>query len=358
MRCRRQNLFVLLGLLVILLITLFLLNDGSDPSPNIHTFKDRELLQHVTRDPKRKVVYNYPISNNYTLQKIKIDVSEGMYSDQVELDRHMPVVTGFKQNEAYLGLGMVASVQSHMPLKKIIVYTLGVHPKIVKQMRSMCNVEVRTFDFNKYPRLVSKPENRAWRVHILMEVLQEFGAFFYASPQVRFRSPVNLLLPFIKDHKGIIGKLTPDVTVLDTTHPDTFKSLNIDIKEFEKDFPKATAISEHVLVVMNNSQLYDTFWKPLRACAEEWKCIAPKGSTPDLVNVTQGDHTHHYDMSVVNIFMYKYLGTKWTDDPALAKMMKRVVDFAKSGGLHDYLWAHYCNPPKMEIDCTLYKSKC
>lgn len=60
-----------------------------------------------------------------------------MYSDTVELDRHMPVVTGFRQSEAYLGLGMVASVQSHMPLKRIIVYTMGVHPKIMKQVGGM-----------------------------------------------------------------------------------------------------------------------------------------------------------------------------------------------------------------------------
>lgn len=36
------------------------------------------------------------------------------------------------------------------------------------QMRSMCNVEVRNVDFNKYPRIVSKPESRAWRVYMLM----------------------------------------------------------------------------------------------------------------------------------------------------------------------------------------------
>lgn len=194
---------------------------------------------------------------------------------------------------------------------------------------------------------------------LAQEVLAEFGAFFYASPQVRFRAPVNLLLPYIKNHKGIIGKLTPNVTVVSSTHPETFRSLNVNLKTFENKFPNAVAISEHVLVVMNNSQLYDTFWTPLRHCAEDWKCIAPKGSTPDWVdNGTTVGHTHHYDLSVVNILMYRHFGTEWTRDAGLAKMMDRVVDFAKSGGLHDYLWAHYCNPPKMEIDCTLDKSKC
>lgn len=191
------------------------------------------------------------------------------------------------------------------------------------------------------------------------EVLQEYGAFFYASPQVRFRAPINLLLPFIKEHHGIIGLLTPNVTVVGTTHPGTFQFLDIDVKKFETDFPNAVAISENILVVMNNSQLYDTFWKPLKICAEDWKCIAPKGSTMEFVkNGTSGEHTHRYDLSVVNILMYKYFGTQWTRDSALWKMMGRVVDFAKNGALHDYLWAHYCNPPKMEIDCTLSKSKC
>lgn len=109
-----------------------------DDPPNLHgidTFRERELLQHITRDPNRKIVYNYPISNNYTLRKISIDVSKELYSDKEELDRHMPVVTGMRQSEAYLGLGMVASVQSHMPLKRIIVYTMGVHPKIIKQVQ-------------------------------------------------------------------------------------------------------------------------------------------------------------------------------------------------------------------------------
>ena len=55
--------------------------------------------------------------------------------DWKELDHRIVVVTGFSQHLAYFGLGMIASVQAHMPLKKIIVYNLGIHPKLVKTVR-------------------------------------------------------------------------------------------------------------------------------------------------------------------------------------------------------------------------------
>ena len=87
----------------------------------------------VTRDPSRVITYNYPISGNFTLSNITIDLSKEE-PDWKELDHRMVVVTGFNQHLAYIGLGMIASVQAHMPLKKVIVYNLGIHPKIVKSV--------------------------------------------------------------------------------------------------------------------------------------------------------------------------------------------------------------------------------
>ena len=64
----------------------------------------------------------------------KVDLANGLSLTMTQLDRQMVIVLGFGSRRMYKGLGCVASIQSHMPFKKIIVYDLGIHPKMVKKV--------------------------------------------------------------------------------------------------------------------------------------------------------------------------------------------------------------------------------
>ncbi len=63
-----------------------------------------------------------------------VDLAKGTAPDLTTLDRQMVIVLGFGSRRMYKGLGCVAAIQSHMPFKKIIVYDLGIHPKMVKKV--------------------------------------------------------------------------------------------------------------------------------------------------------------------------------------------------------------------------------
>ncbi|XP_038059046.1 uncharacterized protein LOC119730298 isoform X2 [Patiria miniata] len=359
MRWKNKHYLVILLLLVSIGLYFFLFGqDNSDEADDI-PWESRRVLRfdQITRDPSRVITYNYPTTGNYTLSNISIDLSKAE-PEWKELDQHMVVVTGFSQHQAYLGLGMIASVQAHMPLKKIVVYNLGIHPKIVKSMQQMCSVEVRQFNFDNYPKHVRKTENKAWRVFALLDVLNEYGAFFYVDPHIRFRAPLNLLFPFIAPHKGLIAKADKKNTTFETTHPSLYHLFGLDKLDIKKNFPHAPAVSQDALLVVNSSDLHTKFWNPLVACASKLKCIAPYGAVPNDVTPYGRTHTHRYDFTAVTLLMYRTFMSKWYTDARLNKMLDRTHDYTDPGGVHDYIWAHYCNPPKSDIDCSVQKHRC
>ncbi|XP_022104428.1 uncharacterized protein LOC110986671 [Acanthaster planci] len=358
---RLKNKHYLALLLLLITIGLYFLlfgqgdNDGTDDMP----WESRRVLRFdlITRDPSRVVSYNYPITNNYTLSNITIDLSK-VEPDWKELDHRMVVVTGFNQHLAYIGLGMIASVQAHMPLKKVIVYNLGIHPKIVKSMQQMCNVEVRRFNFDKYPKHLYKTDNKAWRVFALLDILNEYGAFFFVDPHIRFRAPLNLLFPFIIPHKGLIAKPDKKNTTLETTHPSLYHLFGLHIDDFKKHFPNGPAASQDALLVVNSSYLHTKLWSPLIACASKLKCIAPFGAVSNDVVPYGRTHTHRFDFTAVTLLMYRAFMSSWYKDTRLNMMLDKTIDYVEPGGVHDYIWAHYCNPPKSEIDCSVQKNRC
>ncbi|XP_030851626.1 uncharacterized protein LOC105445447 [Strongylocentrotus purpuratus] len=353
---------LLLVLLTVLGITLLYNYHAAvdEEVPGELTRRERLLLQQVTRDPNRVIHYNYPITNEASISREPIDISVEMPAWQ-EVDKHIVVVTGFSQKKAYVGLGLIASVQAHMPVKKIIVYNLGVHPKIVKQMEQMCNVEVRRFNFTNYPKHAAKIDNKAWKIFALREVLMEYGGFFYASPQVRFRAPINFIIPYILKHEGIIAITNPQNLSVEVTHPDLYGILRTSPARFTKAHPNAFIASEHMWLALNGSVPETKIWTPLLDCASNWRCIGPHGSTwGDIepnVNGTKA-HTHRYDMSALSLLLYRNYYDSWHSDTSMNAILKRIADVIYHLDLHDYLWAHYCNPPKKEIDCSIERKLC
>ncbi|XP_072035436.1 uncharacterized protein [Amphiura filiformis] len=250
-------------------------------------------FSYVTRDPDRRITFSYQTSINQSMNfdVSQVDLASGKMPSDTRLDRQMVIVMGFGSRRMYKGLGCVASIQSHMPFKKIIVYDLGIHPKMVKKLRQMCNVEVRKVDFSKYPKHVRKTENHAWQILELKSILKEYGAFFYIEPDMRLRAPISMLLPYIIKQNGILMDVESDNTTVQVTHPELFRALDMSIVNFKRDFPNAP-IGTKFIAAVNNSALVKTLWKPLADCALSWKCIAPFGSEhKDVVPEVKLIHT-------------------------------------------------------------------
>ena len=178
------------------------------------------------------------------------------------------------------------------------------------------------------------------------------------DPHVRFRAPINLLIPYISAHKGFIAKVDKRNTTSETTHPTLYQLFGLHMDDFNKRFPQAPAMSEHAFLVVNSTDLQKNFFQPLVSCAMKLKCIAPFGSVTEDVVPRGRIHTHRYDFSAMSLLLYRTFLTKWFVDTEMNVMLEKIQDYVVPGGVHDYIWAHYCNPPKSEIDCSVHKGRC
>ncbi|XP_033121005.1 uncharacterized protein LOC117120103 [Anneissia japonica] len=221
-------------------------------------------------------------------------------------------------------------------------------------MKAMCNVEVRKLPYNT-PH-VHHHENGAWKLLTITDLLKEYGAVFLTSPRVRFRTPITFLLPFVKKHNGIIGKVNPSHKTVDVTHPNVYRVFNL--SHVAKTYQNGSILSEDALLLVNNSAIYTTMLEPLRACALKWKCIAPAGATKRTVKPVGRTHTHRYEMSIFTLLMYRIFGDKWSLDTHVQDLMNRTYELVSSSHANDHLWAHFCNPPKKEVNCKKNESKC
>ena len=72
------------------------------------------------------------------------------------LYNHLVVLTAFSDNHFEEAKDMIASMQTCLPDKKIIVYDLGLSSKSKREVRKYCNVELRSFPFKHYRQLHMK----------------------------------------------------------------------------------------------------------------------------------------------------------------------------------------------------------
>ena len=102
------------------------------------------------------------------------------------------VVSSVSNNHFEEAKDMIASVQTHMPNTTLIVYSLGLKDSQVQVLRSYCNLEVRIFDFDKYPTLKYSRQNLqkyGWKPLVVQEVSDEFEVILYFDASIRLMSP-------------------------------------------------------------------------------------------------------------------------------------------------------------------------
>ncbi|XP_071955764.1 uncharacterized protein [Antedon mediterranea] len=315
--------------------------------------KNVKLSVPITRNPKRRPVYSYNTDGRVHTSNTTIDISKEI--DLLELDRRIVIAAGFSNKETYTGLGMITSIQAHMPNKKIIIYDLGISKHKVKSMKWMCNVEIRKINYTFYPSHVEMHDNMAWKILAIKELLMEYGAVLFVSPKIRLRAPVSILLQYASKHHGIIGKVNYNNKTIDVTHPSLYRKFGLKYDIF-KMFPDSPMLSDDALLFVNNSAIYPTILQPLMSCTLTHTCIAPTGSVKRDVNPVGQIHTHHYAMSALTLLMYRNFNKTWVDDTHVHDVMDKLCQPAPYASINDHQWAHYCNPPKKEVNC--HSGKC
>ncbi|XP_038063397.1 uncharacterized protein LOC119734111 isoform X2 [Patiria miniata] len=225
--------------------------------------------------------------------------------DSDELFRRLVVVTAFSENHRLEVMGMIGTVQSRMPATRIIAYDLGIEPSNLHNVTQLCNVELRPFKFDRYPPHVANIMTYAWKIIIIKEALNEFGAIFWADASVRFLDSLRLLLPFAKEHHGYLSRIhsylaratSPIYHNFYYTQQGMFDYFAINKTEYAQS-DNAPHIAANRQLVVNSTTIQTRVIGPLYACAVEKTCISPPGSK-------RGNH--QFDASALMLVFYKYL---------------------------------------------------
>ncbi|XP_022086461.1 uncharacterized protein LOC110977006 isoform X2 [Acanthaster planci] len=277
-------------------------NNGSD------TLKDRSEV--ASRDPVRPLI-------NLDLQDVDVE----------ELSRRLVVVTAFSENHRLEVMGMIGTVQNHMPATRVIAYDLGIDPRYLSKLRRLCNLEVRPFEFHRYPSHVSVLMKFAWKPIIIKEALNEFGVIFWADASVRFQDSLITLLPFAKEHHGYFSKIhsytplsagslsAPALHNFFLTHRKMFAYFGIKRKRYAKS-PNTPHVAANRQLVINSTTVQEKVIKPLYACAMDENCIGPPGAV-------RGNHM--FDASALLLIFYKYWPREFNRDNDHVADMDRVT---------------------------------
>ncbi|XP_033631201.1 uncharacterized protein LOC117293094 [Asterias rubens] len=233
-----------------------------------------------------------------------IDIDQSV-PDIDALYGQLVVVTAFSLNHMKEAMGMIATAQKIMPQVKIIVYDIGLlEEEAIKKVSTLCNVELRTFNFNKYPRYVSSLLTYAWKVIIIKETLNEFGAIFWADASVRFTKSLKSLLPYAVEHHGYLSRIHSyrALNVKPITHNYyftndlMFKSFGIDKKEYSQS-PYAPHPAANRQLIINSTTVQLKYMRPMYTCALNKTCISPKGAR----------YMHHrFDASALMLVIHKF----------------------------------------------------
>ncbi|GMR62910.1 hypothetical protein PMAYCL1PPCAC_33105, partial [Pristionchus mayeri] len=205
-------------------------------------------------------------------------------------------------SEARQGLRSVRTVLKN----KIIFYDLGLNKTEIAELKNVCNLEVRKFNFERYPDFVSNLKAYNFKPIIMAEIFSDFEYFWIADSSIRFINVIPFMTDFYNNVTSgaietIVLRSPTSTSIFGTTHPRMYEYFPIDLalaKELEMlEGPYFIARSEMAREVIK--------WNAL--CALTKDCMIPSGSRlscwfyDDRFN--KYANCHRFDQSSINIII-------------------------------------------------------
>ena len=223
------------------------------------------------------------------------------------------VVTSVSSNHFEESRDMVASIQKYLPQSKILYYDLGLTEAQRLEVSKYCNVELQTFQWDKYPPHVKVLGKFAWKPLIAKEVSEKYDLFMYGDSSIRMKSTeigpvlVSLLeVPFYDTSPT-------SMSIISLTHDETIKFLKY--PPSRKDMAKWGTLQGGAWIMLVNHDLKENVLKPWVDCALHEQCIAPKGSVVfpchfEMLKYHDGRYIgcHRQDQSALNIILARRYG--------------------------------------------------
>ena len=243
------------------------------------------------------------------------------------------VVSSVSSNHLSEATEMIVSVQRYMPSTRLIMYSLGLTSGEMELLRSYCNVEVRIFDFDKYPTLAySKNHLRTfgWKPVVVKEVSEQYEVVMYFDSSVRLNGPITeKVLKYLWSSPAFIagpwignGCYKSNKPIVSFTHNAMLQYLFPNTSKSIPGLRKELAIWGHLQagcwLMWLNSDMRKRLLANWVDCALHEECMAPKaanidGCTANLVfsnYAPQGKYIgcHRYDQSALNLIFYREFG--------------------------------------------------
>ena len=240
------------------------------------------------------------------------------------------VVSSMSSNHFSEATDMILSVQRKMPNTRIIMYSLGLTNNEMSLLKSYCNVELRVFDFSKYPNLQRNLRTFTWKPLVVQEVSQEYEVVLYFDSSIRLTNPIhNKILGHLRSSPAFIagpwfGKrcYKSDKPIVSFTHDETLKYLfphkSQDIVALRKELSVWGHLQAGCWLMWLNHNMKEKLLKNWVDCALHEGCMAPRQANIDgcLANLIFSDYAsggkytgcHRYDQSALNLILYREFG--------------------------------------------------
>ena len=252
-----------------------------------------------------------PVQLMEKLCRREVRHDERQHCVQLMLNR-LVIATGFSSNHYYEGLNMIASVQTVMPEVKLIVYDLGMTSHQRATVLRMCGVELRTFDFTKYPQHVHDLFKYAWKPIIAYELVKDYEVVMWGDASVRLLKPLQeYILPYLLDIEVPFVGTKYNTPIVQMTHSGTLNYF-IMTRESMQGVP---TLQGGCWVLWSTKKMKELMsrWAD---CALHEECIAPKGAqlhncSEKLLTASQEvDYCgcHRFDQSALNIILTQEFG--------------------------------------------------
>ena len=233
-----------------------------------------------------------------------------------DLLKRLVAVTAYSNSHFVEGKATIASIPKYLPQTKILLYDIGLTAEQRSIASKYCNVEVRTFQWDKYPKHVRNLQTYAWKPLMVQEVSQEYDVIMYGDSSLRVISPhiekalTRLLeFPFLDASPIII------FPIVSFTHDKTLDYLNF--PPSRQHMAKWGTLQAGCWLMLANDIMKQKVIRPWVDCALHPECIAPAGATVTGCRFTDLKYNdgryigcHRFDQSALNIILAREFGTE------------------------------------------------
>ena len=248
------------------------------------------------------------------------------------------IVSAISSNHMAEATELIKSVQQHMANTRLIMYSLGLIDEEMALLDSYCNVEVRVFDFHKYPDLAYAKNNLrkfGWKPVIVKEVSDEYDVVLWLDASGRLTRSLdpNVFKHLQKTPTFLAGPwegrycLHSNDPIVSYTHDSTLRYLfpnkSHDLAALRKELVIWGHMQATVWLVWLHEEMKKKFLNNWVDCAFHEECMAPRDAVVDCNPLKrwfigqyspQGQYIgcHRYDQSALDMILYREFGVSST----------------------------------------------